>query len=34
MKALVFGVRPEPWQIPDGANPLAANLASSPVALR
>ena len=34
MKALVFGVRPDPWEIPDGANPLATNLASSPVALR
>jgi len=34
MKALVFGVRPEPWAIPDGANPLTTNLAASPVALR
>ena len=34
MKALVFGVAPEPFEVSDGANPLAKNLARSPVALR
>ncbi|MGI8755125.1 MAG: zinc-dependent alcohol dehydrogenase [Acidimicrobiales bacterium] len=34
MKALVFGVAPEPWTPPAGANRLTANLAASPVALR
>ncbi|MFZ3267724.1 MAG: zinc-binding dehydrogenase [Mycobacterium sp.] len=34
MRALVFGVPPEPFEIPDGANLLAKNLGSSPVALR
>ena len=34
MKALVFGVRPEPFEIPDGANLLTKNFGSSPVALR
>ena len=33
MKALVFGVPPEPFELPRDANPLAKNLASSPVAL-
>src|SRR3954464_8276329 len=34
MKALVFGVEPDGWHPPDGAPPLARNLASSPVGLR
>ncbi|RDH75968.1 oxidoreductase [Mycolicibacterium moriokaense] len=34
MKALVFGVPGERFEVPDGANPLVANLARSPVALR
>ena len=34
MKALVFGVEPEPFTPPDDANQLVKNLALSPVALR
>ena len=34
MKALVFGVPPEPFEVPDDANTLTQNLAHSPVALR
>jgi threonine dehydrogenase-like Zn-dependent dehydrogenase len=34
MRALVFGVPPEPFEVPDGANVLTKNLAHSPVALR
>jgi threonine dehydrogenase-like Zn-dependent dehydrogenase len=33
MKALVFGVRPEPWEAPEGANQLVKNLARTPMAL-
>ena len=33
MRALVYGVRPEPWAPPAGAGPLARNLASTPCAL-
>ncbi len=33
MKGLVFGVDPEPWSVPDGANRLTRNLAASPMAL-
>jgi threonine dehydrogenase-like Zn-dependent dehydrogenase len=34
MKALVFGVPPEPFEVPDDANTLTRNLAPSPVGLR
>lgn len=34
MKALVFGVPPEPFDVPEGASQLAKNLAQSPVGLR
>ncbi|MGQ0832848.1 MAG: zinc-dependent alcohol dehydrogenase [Microthrixaceae bacterium] len=34
MKALVFGVDSQPWTPPHDANPLARNLAVTPVALR
>jgi threonine dehydrogenase-like Zn-dependent dehydrogenase len=34
MRALVFGVAPEPWVAPGDANRLAGNLAATPVALR
>ena len=34
MRALVFGVDTQPWSVPAGAPPLAANLAVTPVALR
>ena len=34
MRALVFGVPPEPRHVPDDANTLTKNLAHSPVALR
>ena len=34
MKALVYGVPPEPYAIPDGANTLTKNLARTPTALR
>ncbi len=34
MKALVFGVPPEPFDVSDDANLLTKNLAASPVALR
>jgi threonine dehydrogenase-like Zn-dependent dehydrogenase len=34
MKALVFGVPPEPFEVPQDANPLTKNFASSPVALQ
>jgi threonine dehydrogenase-like Zn-dependent dehydrogenase len=29
MKALVYGVRPEPYPVPEGANPLTENLATA-----
>ena len=34
MRALVFGVPPEPFEVPDEANTLIHNLAHSPVGLR
>ena len=34
MRALVFGVPGEPFEVPENANPLAKNLARSPVALQ
>ena len=34
MRALVFGVPPEPRHVPDDANTLTKNLSHSPVALR
>ncbi|MGZ4528022.1 MAG: zinc-dependent alcohol dehydrogenase, partial [Mycobacterium sp.] len=34
MKALVYGVPPEPFEVPDGANTLTVNLAHTPTALR
>jgi threonine dehydrogenase-like Zn-dependent dehydrogenase len=34
MKALVYGVPPEPFAVPDNANPLTQNLARTPTALR
>lgn len=34
MKALVFGVAPDPWEPPPGASRLTANLAVTPTALR
>ena len=34
MKALVYGVPPEPFEVPRGANTLTANLAQTPTALR
>ncbi len=34
MRALVFGVPPEPFEVPDDANTLTQNLAQSPVGLR
>ena len=34
MKALVYGVPPEPFEVPDNANPLTQNLARTPTALR
>ena len=34
MKALVYGVPPEPFEVPDDANPLTQNLAQTPTALR
>jgi threonine dehydrogenase-like Zn-dependent dehydrogenase len=33
MRALVFGVKHEPWDVPDGANQLVQNLAHTPMAL-
>jgi threonine dehydrogenase-like Zn-dependent dehydrogenase len=33
MKALVFGVDPEPYEVPEGSSPLAQNLAWTPVRL-
>ncbi len=33
MKALVYGVRPEPYPVPESANPLTENLARTPTAL-
>jgi threonine dehydrogenase-like Zn-dependent dehydrogenase len=33
MKALVYGVPPEPFAVPDNANPLTQNLARTPTAL-
>ena len=34
MKALIYGVPPEPFEVPDNANPLTQNLARTPTALR
>jgi threonine dehydrogenase-like Zn-dependent dehydrogenase len=34
MKALVFGVQPDPYDVPDDANALLKNLAATPVALQ
>ncbi|MCV7101483.1 zinc-dependent alcohol dehydrogenase [Mycobacterium palustre] len=34
MKALVYGVPPEPFEVPDGANALTQNLARTPTALQ
>lgn len=34
MKALVYGVEPEPFEVPRDANPLTQNLARTPTALR
>jgi threonine dehydrogenase-like Zn-dependent dehydrogenase len=34
MKALVYGVPPEPFAVPDDANPLTQNLTRTPTALR
>ncbi|WP_374022855.1 zinc-binding dehydrogenase [Mycobacterium sp. HNNTM2301] len=34
MRALVYGVPPEPFEVPDGANTLTANLGRTPTALR
>ena len=34
MRALVFGVPPEPFEVPDDANLLTQNLARTPTALR
>lgn len=34
MKALVYGVEPKPYDVPEGANPLTRNLARTPTALR
>ena len=34
MKALVYGVPPEPFEVPDDANLLTQNLAHTPTALR
>jgi threonine dehydrogenase-like Zn-dependent dehydrogenase len=34
MKALVYGVRPEPFAVPEDANPLTENLSRTPTALR
>jgi threonine dehydrogenase-like Zn-dependent dehydrogenase len=34
MKALVYGVPPEPFEVAEGANTLTANLARTPTALR
>jgi threonine dehydrogenase-like Zn-dependent dehydrogenase len=34
MQALVYGVSPEPFEVPPDANPLTRNLAGSPTALR
>jgi threonine dehydrogenase-like Zn-dependent dehydrogenase len=33
MKALVFGVEPEPWEAPDPSNPLLAGLSRTPTRL-
>ena len=33
MKALVYGVKPEPWEPPDPSNPLQVGLANSPIRL-
>jgi threonine dehydrogenase-like Zn-dependent dehydrogenase len=33
MKALVFGVEPEPWEAPDASNPLLAGLSRTPTRL-
>jgi hypothetical protein len=34
MRALVYGVPPEPFEVPENANPLTQNLARTPTALR
>ena len=34
MKALVYGVPPEPFDVPEQATALAQNLAHTPTALR
>jgi hypothetical protein len=34
MKALVYGVAPEPFEVPGDANTLTVNLARTPTALR
>ena len=34
MKALVYGVPPEPFEVPENANSLTQNLAVTPTALR
>jgi threonine dehydrogenase-like Zn-dependent dehydrogenase len=34
VKALVYGVRPEPFEVPEHANQLTVNLAHTPTALR
>ncbi|SPM28822.1 zinc-dependent alcohol dehydrogenase [Mycobacterium terramassiliense] len=34
MRALVYGVRPEPFAVPDAANTLTQNLARTPTAMR
>ena len=34
MRALVFGVPGEPFEVPENANPLTKNLARAPVALQ
>jgi threonine dehydrogenase-like Zn-dependent dehydrogenase len=33
VRALLYGTRPQPWEVPAGSGPLAQNLASSPCAL-
>jgi threonine dehydrogenase-like Zn-dependent dehydrogenase len=34
MKALMFGVQPDPYEVPDDAPPLLKNLSATPVALK
>ena len=33
MKGLLWGVRPDEWEAPDGSNPLLAGLARTPMKL-